>query len=118
MKNKINGFSVKFMAGMLIVGFGLAFSTPSSAQAPAWTVSKDVQKVANKKQFEDQKLNNSHIQVTSVNQNWANAKGVNTIGSENIVAKGNIRSNGTPEWINSKGVHGILHGTRERLFPR
>lgn len=118
MKNKINSLSVNLMAGMLIAGVSLAFTTPSLAQAPAWMVSKGVQHVANKKQFEDQKLKNSHIQVTSVNQNWANSKGINNLGIESVVAQGNIRSAGTPQWINSKPVHGILHGTRERLFPR
>ena len=92
---------------MLVAGFGLFINTPSFAQAPAWTVSKGVQKVSNKKQLEDKEIMKSHIQVMTINQDWAISKGVSSLGNDNIVAKGNIPSKGTPSWTNSKGVNQI-----------
>jgi hypothetical protein len=107
MKNGINGLSVKVVAVMLLAGFSLALTTPSSAQSPAWTVSKGVQKVSNKKQFENQELTKSHITAATVDQTWVSSKGVSNIGSETAVAEGNIPSKGTPAWTNGKGVHQI-----------
>jgi len=107
MKNGINGLSVKIVAVMLVAGFSLALTTSSFAQAPAWTVSKGVQKVSNKKQFEDKELTKSHITAATVDQTWVSSKGVSNIGSEATVTEGNIPSKGTPAWTNSKGVHQI-----------
>ena len=103
----INRLSVKVLAGTVLVGSIFFMSTPSSAQAPAWTVSKGVQKVANKKQFEDKDLMRSHIHAAVVDQTWVSSKGVSNMGNENVVAQGNILSTGTPVWANSKGVHQI-----------
>lgn len=105
MKKGINCLSVKILAGTVLLGCIFFISTPSLAQAPAWTVSKGVQKVANKKQLEDRDAMNSHIHAAVVNQTWVISKGVSSIGNEDVIAQGNIRSTGTPAWANSKGVH-------------
>lgn len=107
MKNHINRLSAKAFAGALLIGSVFMLNTPTSAQSPAWAVSKDVQKVANKKQFEDQDLMKSHIHAAVLGQTWMISKGVSNVGTEIAVAKGNIPSKGTPAWANSKGVHQI-----------
>ena len=96
----------KILVGALLLSI-LFINTPSFAQAPAWTVSKGVQKVANKKQFEDQDLMKSHIHAIVVNQSWTISKGVSSIGNEGAVVKGNITSAGTPVWANGKGIHQV-----------
>ena len=107
MKKVINNLSAKITAIVILAGFGLLINISSFAQAPAWTVSKGVQKVSNKKQFEDQELTKSHITAATVDQTWVSSKGVSNIGTETVAAEGNIPSTGTPEWTNSKGVHQI-----------
>jgi len=62
---------------MMLAGVGLFFSSDLLAQTP-W-LSKDVQKVANKKQLEQDK--NSNIQVVSTDQSWVVAKGVSSLGT-------------------------------------
>ena len=112
MKKGINRLSVKVLAGTVLFGSIFFINTPSSAQAPAWTVSKGVQKVANKKQFDDQDLMRSHIQAAVVDQTWVSSKGVSNVGKESVVAQGNIPSTGTPGWANSKGVHQMKESKR------
>lgn len=76
---------------------------------PAWHVSKDVQKIANKKLFKSEPLRKSHIEaVSSGPPSHVLSKGVNNI--HRPVAKragvaGNIKSKGYPVWTISKGVH-------------
>ncbi|MBA4053820.1 MAG: hypothetical protein C0490_03835 [Marivirga sp.] len=89
--------------------FLLAGVVMSYAQAhnpdPAWMVSKDVQKVANKRAFETERLRSTQIQAKSLSQAWAVSKGVNRgIGA---TEEGNIRSKGIPAWTISKGVQRI-----------
>jgi len=74
----------------------------SKDPAPAWLVSKDVQRIANKSLFEDQELKRSHIQATSTSLTWVVSKGIQRKPSE--IAKGNIKSGGVPAWTISKGV--------------
>ena len=104
MRNGINKTAKKIG----VLGFFLAIAFFSNAQSStensAWMVSKDVQKIANKRTFQDETLRNSHIQATLVSPTWMISKGVQqTTGSE-VVAKGNIESKGIPAWTISKAV--------------
>lgn len=96
----------KLLVGLILVGFGLFANHQLMAQT-AWTVSKDVQKVANKQLFNDEELKKSHIHAMSLSQSWVVSKGVNNIGSTEPVAAGNIRSKGSNDWAISKGVHRV-----------
>ncbi|HMG90506.1 MAG TPA: hypothetical protein VK589_10605 [Chryseolinea sp.] len=95
----------KIFLGLIVLGCGVFISSQSLAQS--WVVSKDVQKVANKKSFEDKELMKSHIQAMSVSQNWVVSKGVNSIGRAETSVAGNIRSTGNTDWIIGKGVQQI-----------
>jgi len=89
-----------------VLGLLMAAAVVSYGQTanlnPGWTVSKDVQKVANKKAFEAPTLN---IQANSLNHAWVISKGVNrgTAATE----QGNVASKGIPAWTISKGVQRI-----------
>jgi hypothetical protein len=107
MKTNMNHLSTKVIAGMLLIGCGLLISGQSFAQAPAWTVSKGVQKVSNKQMFEDKELTKSHIHALVLNETWMISKSVHSMGRDNVVGLGNIRSTGTSDWAISKGVHQI-----------
>ena len=91
----------KIFAMMMLAGVGLFFRSDLLAQTP-W-LSKDVQKVANKKQLEQDK--NSNIQVVSTDQSWVVAKGVSSLGTTEKQSVGNIQSTGMPQVAISKGVH-------------
>jgi hypothetical protein len=94
------------IVGLILIGFGLFTSHQLMAQT-AWTVSKDVQKVANKELFSDEELMKSHIHAMSLNQSWVVSKGVSNVGrTETAVATGNIRSSNN-DWAISKGVHRV-----------
>jgi hypothetical protein len=73
---------------------------------PAWTTSKDVQKVANKQLFNDENLRKSHIRVSSVSPTWNISKGIHRRKGDDKTAKGNVASE-YPTWIISKGVQRI-----------
>ena len=71
----------------------------------AWIISKDVQKIANKK-----KLENSYSRaIRSIGHPAAVvSKGVHKIkmtSQQEVTAKGNMPSKGSPNWIVSKEVH-------------
>ncbi len=90
-------------AVMILAGVGLFFSSDLLAQTP-W-LSKDVQKVANKKQLEQEKNSNTNIQAVSTDQSWVLTKGISSIGTTDEQSAGNIQSTGTPQVAISKGVH-------------
>jgi hypothetical protein len=91
------------LAGLVLAGFAVVLSADLQAQTP-W-LSKDVQKVANKKEFEKQST--SHITAVSMDQSWVVSKGVSNLGRTETQTAGNIQSNGIPQWTISKGVHQI-----------
>jgi hypothetical protein len=93
----------KIFAALILAGAGLFFSADLIAQTP-W-LSKDVQKVANKKQLEKDEQSNSNIEAVSVDQSWVLTKGVSTVGMPETQPAGNIQSTGTPDVAISKGVH-------------
>lgn len=104
---------MKTISRILTSGFlamGLLFTTFMAAQAqsnettPAWTTSKDVQKVANKRLFNDENLRKSHIQISSASPTLNVSKDVHRKEGDEVQAKGNVVS-AYPNWIISKGVH-------------
>jgi hypothetical protein len=95
----------KIFIGLILAGFGLFLNANLHAQTP-W-LSKDVQKVANKKQLEKEERANSNIQAVSVDQNWVLSKGISSVGATETQSVGNIPSTGTPDVAVSKGVHQI-----------
>lgn len=101
-----------FTTGMLVTGLFLTAFTFAQAQSgTAWTTSKGVQKVSNKQLFNDEDLQKSHIQATSVSSTWNVSKGVQTIGDNNNVAEVNVVSNNDASWAISKGVHQMNSNT-------
>jgi len=93
----------KIFAGLILAAFGMLFSSDLAAQTP-W-LSKDVQKIANKKQLEKDKQSNSNIQAVSMDQSWVLTKGITTIGRTETQSVGNIESTDIPQVAISKGVH-------------
>jgi len=100
-----------FTTALLVTGLFLTASTFAQAQSrnssPAWTTSKDVQKVANKQLFNDENLKKSHIQAPSVSPTWNISKGVHRRAGDDALAKGNVASKEYPTWLISKGVQQI-----------
>jgi hypothetical protein len=101
MKKGLNVIVKAALAMMLVMCAYFA-----NAQSAAWTTSKDVQKVANIKMFEDENLKKSHIHATAVSPTWMIAKGVHRSNDDQNV-KGNIASKGYPTWMISKGVQRV-----------
>jgi len=99
-----------FKAGVLTIGLFLSGITLTHAQSgspnPAWSTSKDVQRVANPQLFKDEDLKKSHIRVTSVSPTWNISKGIHRKKGD-ARAKGNVASKEYPTWIISKGVQRI-----------
>jgi hypothetical protein len=91
--------------GLLLSAFTFAHAQ-SSKSTPAWSTSKDVQKVANKQLFNDENLKKSHIRASSVSPTWNISKGVHRRKSDEL-AKGNVASKEYPTWLISKGVQQI-----------
>lgn len=92
------------LLGLLLIGVILV-NAQSSKNDPSWIVSKDVQKVANKKNFEDEAKRGSQLRAKSINQLWVISKDVNRSNNTETVTKGNVASIGIPAWTISKGVH-------------
>lgn len=93
------GIRIFGMAGLLLVG--AIFTNAQSNNSPI--VSKGVQQYANKKAFENEKQNNSHIQAKSVAfPTIVLSKGITRPAA--IEVQGNIESKGYPTWAISKGV--------------
>jgi hypothetical protein len=97
--------------GVFVMGLFLTASTFAQAQSgnsePAWTTSKDVQKVANKQLFNDENLKQSHIRAKVISPTWNISKGVHRRKGDGAVADGNVASKGYPTWVISKGVQRI-----------
>ena len=94
------------MAVFSLVFFAVMANGQSTDQ-PAWSVSKDVQKIANKQLFEDESLKASHINAVVVSSTWNISKGVHQIGQSSEVGNSNIVSTGVPDWVVSKGVQRV-----------
>jgi hypothetical protein len=92
------------LTGLILAGFAMLLNTELQAQTP-W-LSKDVQKIANKKEFATEK-SNYHITAVSMDQSWVVSKGVSNLGRTETQSAGNIQSHGIPQWTISKGVHKI-----------
>ena len=107
MRNRINEVSKKAGLLGLFLASVLFVNAQSNTENPAWTVSKDVQRVANKKMFEDKELRATHIQVKPISPTWMISKGVHRTSQNEVATSGNIKSKGTPAWTISKGVQRI-----------
>lgn len=85
---------------LLTAGFAVA---QAQSTTPAWIVSKPVNKIANKKLFEDHRLGASHIVAASAAQvNPASTKAVHRMDQPRT--EGNVPSKGYPAWTISKAV--------------
>jgi len=91
------------VAGLFLVS--VSFANAQTGNDPAWPVSKDVQKVANRKSLSDASLQQSHIRARSLDNSWVVSKRATQANRESMTAKGNVASTGTPAWVISKGVH-------------
>lgn len=101
---------LQFKSIGLVLTFALcAFMAQAQSGKPAWTTSKDVQKVANKSLFNDQNLRESHINAESAGFPAVTlSKGIAGISNPDQVQteqKGNVVSKGYPMWTVSKGVN-------------
>jgi hypothetical protein len=92
--------------GLFLTGAFFA-NAQSNIDNPAWIVSKDVQRLANKKMFQDENIRSSHIYAVQVSPTWMISKGVHRTASDQVSAKGNVKSKGIPLWTISKGVQRI-----------
>jgi hypothetical protein len=92
------------LIGLFLIG-AILVNAQSTKNDPSWTVSKGVQKVANKKNFENDAKRNSQLQATSTDQQWIVAKGVNRANTTEPSSQGNLSSNGIPMWAISKEVN-------------
>lgn len=93
------------MSALLAVALtaGVA-SAQTNDTAPAWSVSKPVNKIANKKLFDDHRLRASHITVSTIaHPNQASTKAVHRTSKTGD--EGNVISRGYPTWTISKAVH-------------
>jgi hypothetical protein len=103
MKTRSKVFAPALLAtGLFLTAFTFAQAQSSST---AWTTSKGVQHVANKKSFNDESLRNSHIQATSVSPTWNISKGVHRKKDDTKAVAVNVVASEDPSWIISKGVH-------------
>jgi hypothetical protein len=97
MKKQVIGITLMSMFLMSAV-----FANAQSSSS-AWVVSKDVQRIANKKSFEDENARRSHIQASTVSlPAIVISKGIARPADD--YTKGNIISKGYPTWAISKGV--------------
>ncbi len=106
MKNFTEGIS---KTTVLLIFFVIASAIVANAQTnkdlpPAWTTSKDVQRIANKRLFTDARLRQSHIKAKSIAPTWMISKRVGKPARKEKLAENNLKSSGTPSWIISKGV--------------
>lgn len=92
------------LLGFVLAGVICSYGQ-SSKPSPAW-LSKDVQRIANKRNFEAENSTSINIRTKSLSQMWIVSKGVNR-GMTDRPEKGNIVSKGIPAWTISKGVQRI-----------
>jgi hypothetical protein len=96
MKKQVIGITLMSMFLM-----GAVFANAQSGSS--LVVSKDVQRVANKKAFENRDIERSHIQASTVSfPAIVISKGI--VRPSEVYAKGNIVSKGYPTWAISKGI--------------
>ncbi len=105
MKNTISTLASRVTLFVLFLMGTILVNAQSSNTDPSWIVSKDVQKVSNKKNFENDAKRGSTLQAKSISQLWVVSKGVNQPTSARADSKNNVPSNGIPSWTISKGVH-------------
>jgi hypothetical protein len=91
------------LLGLFLIG-AFMVNAQSAETNPRWVVSKDVQKVANKKMYESENRNGT-IQAKSLSSGWAISKGIHQSAVDKTTEKGNVASKGIPAWTISKGVH-------------
>jgi hypothetical protein len=106
MKKRLNVWT-KTMALVALFVASVSFANAQTGNDPAWPISKDVQRVANKKSLNDPSLRQSHIRAKSLDAHWFVSKRATKASRESMMAKGNVASNGTPSWVISKGVQRI-----------
>lgn len=106
MKKRMNVWT-KTIAIVSLVAMSVSFANAQTGNDPAWPVSKDVQRVVNKKALNDPNQRKSHIRAKSTDASWVVSKGVHRGGREAVYAKGNVESKGYPTWAISKGVQQI-----------
>lgn len=95
---------ITLMTAVVVLMTAGVAAAQTESTTPSWIVSKPVNKIANKKLFEDHQLRASHALVTSAaHPNRASTKAVHRTGQPK--AEGNIPSKGYPVWTISKGVH-------------
>ena len=96
--------SIQLVAVALLMTCGLS----ASAQK-AWSTSKAVNEVSNKSLFADEELASTHIEANASAQPAPTSmKGVSRVSTKTKGQQiGNIRSEGTPAWVNSKGVSNV-----------
>jgi len=99
---------------MIVAAFGLTmFFFGAQAQAP---ISKGVQKVANKKALE-QEATQTKMTATSVPlPALVVSKSVQSIPNPALITtetQGNVKSEGTPAWVNAKGVHQMNNNAKQ-----
>ena len=101
--------NVKRITLMGLFLLGVFFANAQTREShPAWVVSKDVQKVANKKMYDDENMRKSHMMAPSIGApSWIISKGVHRSGKESTQLRGNVTMKGYPSWIISKGVQRI-----------
>ncbi len=99
----------KRIALMGLFLLGVFFTNAQTREShPAWVVSKDVQKVANKKMYNDENMRKSYMMAPSVGTpSWIISKGVYRYDKESAPSQGNVAMKGYPSWIISKGVQRI-----------
>jgi hypothetical protein len=87
-----------------LIGFFLGTTLFVNAQSGTdWIVSKGVQRVANKKAFDEEKSKNPHIEAKTVAfPSIVVSKGVPV--NKEVQAQGNIESKGYPTWTISEEI--------------
>ncbi|MEO5976449.1 MAG: hypothetical protein ABIS36_16450 [Chryseolinea sp.] len=103
---------MRILASISIMGCA-GFANGQSTDVPAWSTSKDVQKISNKQLFEDENLKASHINAVVLNPTWNQSKGVQRVGQNSDVGKSNVTAApGAQHWTISKGVQQIQHNSK------
>lgn len=114
---------MRILAGVSLMGCAV-FANGQSTDTPAWSTSKDVQKISNKQLFEDETLKASHISAVVLSPTWNQSKGIQNIGKTSDAGKSNVASAaGAQDWTISKGVQQLqrkskVKDTKQPNFKR
>ena len=114
---------MRILSGVSLIGCAV-LANGQSKDTPAWSTSKDVQKISNKQLFEDETLKASHINAVVLSPTWNQSKGVQNVGKTSDVGKSNLASaSGAQDWTISKGVQQIqrrntVKDTKQPNFKR